>query len=440
MDRPLYASTIARPDFAPAHPVDLCKVLSVCPENERESWQRLQKMLDDASNQQAYEIHLEPDQNCWRLRIRTPFSFNETRIENTQDYRALLTHLQARLWQSPRQSPGQSPVDDLPRRGWFSFPINTVEHLIQLDVVPSVRGDTFMISLLHPVRSPPPRLDELALSREQQVQLRTLLKQSSGLIVIASDMTQNRSKITRALTQELVAPDRKIVCADSPGHPLLPGTTQLTMDRPPSTEQARTWSAMCQLGCDAVIACQDLEDDIARQQIRMATEKTLVIQGLNVNNSADAVDRLLAMGIRSEALARSLSAIVVQRQVRCICPYCRYTHIPDDSGTAWLAEHSPIKAGNINDWLRHRMRSSFSQAPGCERCGDTGLGSALDILDIVTIGDAVKDALYDADIRYALSLLREQSELSKHLLKLAQEGIITLSEAIRIAPLRASNE
>ncbi len=92
----------------------------------------------------------------------------------------------------------------------------------------------------------------------------------------------------------------------------------------------------------------------------------------------------------------------------------------------------------VNDWLRHRMRSSFSYGQGCNRCGNTGVGNALEIYDIVSIDNAVKDALYDSDIRYALSLLQSQTTLPGQLLKLAQEGIITLAEANRLAPVNQS--
>jgi len=432
MRRPLNSSVVSQQLNEPDHPVNLCSVLTACPENQRPVWQLLQHLLNDAVKQHAHEIHIEPDEDCWRLRIRSPFAFSETRVDSTADYQNTLTQLTEHLWGS-----GDTP---LPVRGWFEFVVADTDWLLQLDIVPSARGDTFMITLLRPARNPPPRLETLALSRTQQAQVRTIIHEARGLVLLASDLKQPRLQTARALIQDIVAPDRKIVCADNPGHPLLPRTTQLTVDIPPTAEQEQAWTAMCQLGCSAIVACQPLNDDMDRRLVRHASKDTLVIQGLDVDNAADAVDRMLSNGVRSEALARTLNAIVVQHQVRCICRYCRQSQVPDDSGTAWLAEHSPIKAGNVTDWLRHRMRSSFSQAEGCNRCHETGYGDVLDIYDIVLIDDAVRDALYDTDVRYALSLLREQTTLAKHLLNLAQEGIISLTEAVRVAPLGASND
>lgn len=427
MPRSSTATVSLHPDHASEHPVDLCQVFEACKDTEKASWELLQQTIEDACQQHAHEIHIEPDEGCWRLRFRSPFNFTEVRVENITDYQISLSLLESQLWGTPQT--------ELPRRGWFSFIAQSTEQLLQLDVVPSARGKTHLITLLQPLRKPPPTLDELAMTRSQRSQIRSFLHQPSGMTLIASDIAHARSRTARAFAQELVAPDKKIVCVDSPGHPLLPRTTQLAMDTPPTDTQVQSWTAMCQLGCDAIIACQTLDDELTPDLIRLATEQTYVVQSARVKSSADAIAKLLALGIRSEAIARTLSAVVVLRQAQCVCQYCRHGQIPDDVGTNWLAKYSPIKPSNINDWLRHRMRSSFSHGQGCNRCGNTGLGNALEIYDIVPIDDAVRDALYDSDIRYALSLLESQTTLPGQLLKLAQEGIISLAEANRLSPV-----
>ncbi len=431
MARPLYVSAYAQtPD---AHTIDLCTVAHVCPADEQERWLQLHSLLENAEREHATEIHLEPDHDCWRLRLRGPFSFNESRLDQTHIYRDCLNLLCSYLWGNAVHESNQHASA---RRGWFGFTVSSIPRLLQLDVVPSSRGRTYLITLLHAFKSPPPQLDELALNRNQLKQLRELLSAPAGLIVLASDLSQGRAQTARAMAQTLVAPDKKVVCADCPGHPFLPRTSQLAMDRPVSEQQRQSWMALCRMGADAIVACQSLDDDIAKNLTQYAAEDTLVVQGVGVTNAADAVDRLLSMGVRAEAIARTLSAIVVQRRVQCLCTYCREAQVPDDRDTTWLARYSPIRGNNINDWLRHRMRSSFSGVVGCERCQFTGYETTRDVFDIVTLSNDTIDALYDADIRYALSLLREQDAMAAQVLKLAQEGIITVSEAARIQPVQ----
>jgi len=432
MSRSSTASVSLHPEHASEHPVDLCHVLATCAGDEKSSWELLQKTLEEAHDQHAHEIHIEPDEDCWRLRFRSPFGFLETRLDHIDDYRSSLIQLESYLWDKPQS--------DLPRRGWFGFIVQSTEQLLQLDVVPSARGYTHLITFLQPLKTPPPRLEELPMTRVQKEAIRGFLDQPAGMILIASDIANTRARTARAFAQELVAPDKKIVCIESPSHPLLPRTTQIAMDSPATPGQAQNYRAICQLGCDAIIACQTLDDELVPELAALATEETFVVQSAKVKNATDALAKLLALGIRSESIARTLSAIIVQRQAQCVCQYCRENDVPNDEATAWLAEYSPIKPSNINDWLRHRMRSSFSRGAGCNRCSNTGIGNALEIYDIIPLDDQIKDALYDSDIRYALSLLDEQSTLPGQLLRLAQEGIIPLSEALRLVPFKASGE
>ena len=429
---PNFSSTQA--DFAHAYTTirELHGVVSACPVEERSRWETLAQLFNEADAEQVTEIHLEPDEQCWRLRKRSPFNFTESRLDDACDQLEALVLLQHYLWQDDFKA---DPVLSTSRRGWFSFKVNNVDRLIQLDVARTSRGDTYLWTILQDTRSPPARLSDLALTRAQQDTLRNLIKQNAGLILLASRDTQSRVQTARAIAQELVAPDKKIVCADLPGHPLLPRISQLSMDMVATPNQRQAWPALCDFNCDAIVACQDLDDEMTRQLARHTNESTLVVQALPVSSAADAINKLLSTGVRSEAIARSLSAIVVQHRLQCLCTYCRGPYSPDDRDTAWLAQYSPIREGNINDWLRHRMRSSFSHADGCDRCNHTGRGGILDLYCILTLDDDVRDALYDTDVRFAMTRLKEDKRIASDLLKLAQEGIITLAEAARIAPV-----
>ncbi len=398
--------------------------MSVCPVEERACWDTLGNVLHEAEGRDAFEIHFEPESDCLRVRFRSLFEFTEIRLEDSTPYLDALARLQGSLWHADNS--------DTARRGWFNFTVSNTTCLYQLDVVRSSKGATYLLTHLDDSRQQPARLEDLGLNRVQLSTLKEALQQRNGLIVVAGELSQARRRISRAIAQSLVAPDMKIIVADTLVHPVIPRTTQLGMDFPADSSQQDTWNAMCRLGADAIVTAQTLEDTAARRLINQAAEQTLVVNSIAADSAAGCIGRLLGLGIRSETLAHCLTAIVLQHRVRCLCPYCRVPASPDDAGTAWLARYSPIQSGNINDWLRHRMRSSFSSSEGCDRCNGTGHRNWLDIFDVISITSELRDALYDADYRYAFSLVEQQRSLGRSLLKLAQEGIISLSEATRL--------
>ena len=406
-------------------PVDLTKAMSACPAEERACWDTLENVLHEAEGRDAFEIHFEPESDCLRVRFRSLFDFTEIRIEDSAPYLNALSRLQENLW--------QADSSDTARRGWFNFTVSDTTCLYQLDVVNSSKGPTYLLAHLDDSRKQPARLEDLGLNRVQLSTLQATLKKKNGLVVVAGEMSQARRRTSRAIAQSLVAPDMKVMIADTLVHPVIPRTTQLGMDFPADLAQQDTWNAMCRLGADAIVTAQTLEDTAARRLINQAAEQTLVVNSIAASSASGTLARLLGLGVRSETLAHCLTAVVLQHRVRCLCPYCRVPASPDDEGTAWLARYSPIKSGNINDWLRHRMRSSFSASEGCDRCNNTGTRNWLDIFEVLSISSELRDALYDADYRYAFSLLEQQRTLGTSLLKLAQEGIISLSEAVRLS-------
>lgn len=428
MARPLpYPASVADES-----PVDLSTVMSVCPANERTGWDTISRILHDAEGREAFEVHVEPEEDCLRLRFRSAFDFSEIRVEDSSDHLQSLDLLQGQLW--------GPTLDDSARRGWFLFSVSSVPCLFQLDVVISSKGPTFLLSRLDDSRQQPARLEDIGLNRSQLATINEALQKKNGLVVVASSNSQARRRTSRAITQKLVAPDRKIVMADIPMHPDIPRTTQLGMDFPATDGQRNNWNALCQLGANAIVTTQPLEDVTARKLINQAAEHTLVVNTISASSASDCIGRLLGLGVRSETLAHCLSSIVLQYRARCLCTHCRVSATPDDKGSAWLARYSPIQAGNINDWLRHRMRSSFSEAQGCERCNDTGYRQWLDLFDIINITIELRDALYDGDYPYVFSLIEQRQTLGNSLLKLAQDGIISLSEAIRVTDDRDSGK
>lgn len=417
----------ALPYFLPESdrsPIDLTSVINVCPVDERHLWDAISELLHEAASMEAFEIHLEPARDDLRVRYRSVFDFIETRMDRDTALLQAAAVLASRLWGFDN--------DEVAHRGWFVFSVAAKPMLFQLDSVPCSTGGTYLITTLDDALVQPPRIEDIGLSREQLATLKGALDCKSGLVIVASDLPQVHRRTTRAIAQNLVSPDIKVVVADTPMHPLIPSTSQLGLDYPATTDQRKNWHALCHMSADAIVATQALDDEMGLQLINLAAEKSLVVSSINAASASSCLARLMGLGVRSETLAHCLNALVLQYRVRCLCTYCRVGVSPDDKGTQWLAQYSPMQDGNINDWLRHRMRCSFSDATGCTKCNGTGHRAWLDVFDIVTVTSDVKDALFDADYRYAMEQIEGQQRLPEKLLKLAQEGIISLGEAGRI--------
>jgi general secretion pathway protein E len=107
-----------------------------------------------------------------------------------------------------------------------------------------------------------------------------------------------------------------------------------------------------------------------------------VFSTLHTNDAAGAVTRLIDMGVEPFLVASSVTSILAQRLVRCICPHCREQYIPlkeelDEIG---------IDGGQVPD-------RGIWKGKGCEHCMDTGYMGRTGIYELLLVTDAVKAAV-----------------------------------------------
>jgi general secretion pathway protein E len=125
---------------------------------------------------------------------------------------------------------------------------------------------------------------------------------------------------------------------------------------------------------------RDLET--AEIAIQASLTGHLVFSTLHTNDAAGAVTRLIDMGIEPFLVASSVTSILAQRLVRCICPHCRQQYQPlkeeqDEIG---------IEAGQIPE-------GGIWRGTGCEQCLDTGYMGRTGIYELLLVTDAVKAAV-----------------------------------------------
>ena len=117
-------------------------------------------------------------------------------------------------------------------------------------------------------------------------------------------------------------------------HPLIPGITQITLPLDATTEHYQAWRQACDTSYDVIIA---LETDHEPSRLtRLASENTLVVQGVCAGSASGALGQLLASGVRPEAIARSLKGIIVQYPVPLICQHCKTAVPVDDELNEWI--------------------------------------------------------------------------------------------------------
>ena len=148
----------------------------------------------------------------------------------------------------------------------------------------------------------------------------------------------------------------------------------------------------------------------------------LVLSTLHTNDPVGAIPRLQDMGLSRLELAAALQGVVAQRLVRVNCTHCAHPYEPEHESLAQLRP-----AQRAGQWRR---------GTGCDQCSFTGIRGRRAIHDLLFITAGIRELVAQgAALSEIEGLARAEgkSSLFEHGLSLAQQGLITLEEAMLIS-------
>lgn len=421
MRNALTASAVLPDHPSSAQVVDLRARLKACSVEERNAWSALQAYLEHTLHLHSDECHIDMDAHGTRLCARTPAGSSEQRLAHDAQLPSSLELLARRLW------PTTTTV--LSHRGWFLIQLADSEYLFQIDHLRSSGGSRYTLRRLYDTQDPLPQLDKLITLPGQAGQLRSRLDKSHGMMLLADENRINRVRSTRAIAQSMTQPERRILLSETTCHPVVAGTTQVTLPLVSQANHFEAWRQACDMSQDVIIALETDHD--ASRLAGLSMQGTQVVQGVAARTAGKALAQLIASGVRPEALARTLTCVVVQRQIELPCEHCKSPSCVDETLIDWVSTHSAVKADDIRHWLAERLSDNFVQTEGCAVCHDTGVGNVTTLIECIDMNEDVLDALCDGDVRYAIDCVSGLSQTAASLVQLARSGSVTVTHAMQ---------
>ena len=345
--------------------------------------QLLVTLVADAMGKGASAIHIEnhPSEDKLWVRLR-----RDGRMEpHTELPGRWRTGLVARI-----KSLAELDVADnrRPQSGRLAFARLMPQHRIELRVTTlPTHGGMEDIVLGLPTRLKALKFEGLGLGASEQERLAALLERpGGGLILGVGPARSGRTTTLLAELNRLNQPERKIVALGERLEATLPGVRQIEVDARAGRPMAAALQAVLQADAD-VIAIDGLRDvDTAQLALEAAAAGRLVLATTTGRNTAEAVQRLIDLGVDRWLLGDTLQAVHAQRLMRRLCSTCRMSRSAREPEIAeWIEGH--FHGGHVEaaeeareqlraDWLaRHGRDGKLRryQSAGCERCRGTGL-------------------------------------------------------------------
>ncbi|PWK52934.1 GspE/PulE family protein [Pleionea mediterranea] len=377
----------------------------------------LKSVFEEAVQLQASDVHIEPDQDVIRIRLRVDGSLQEQVMKEKRIASALVLRL--KLMCGLDISEKRKPQD-----GRFNIKVRGHSVDVRLSTMPVQNGESVVMRLLDQT-SGILRLDEIGMDGEILNQFRQLLRSQHGMVLVTGPTGSGKTTTLYSALSELNSPEKKIITIEDPVEYYLSRVNQVQVNTKIGLDFSRVLRAVLRQDPDIVLVGEMRDQETAEIGLRAAMTGHLVLSTLHTNDSISSALRLADMGAEPYLVASALRGIIAQRLVRRVCTYCAKDHQPDPQEHTWLES---IKGAQLSN-------ATFKHGDGCTQCNNTGYRGRVAIHEMLVLDDDMLSALRRNDVD-EFTKASKASPLYKSLLdsvvKLAVKGVTSLEEVYRI--------
>jgi len=353
------------------------------------------KLLLDAIRRGASDIHFEPYEKMYRIRLRMDGILKEVAQPPVQ----LAMKLSARIKVMSRLDIAERRV---PQDGRIKMKLSKTRAIdFRVSTCPTLFGEKIVCRILDPSQAML-GIDSLGYEPfQREIYLKNLAK-PQGMILVTGPTGSGKTVSLYTGLNILNREDTNISTAEDPAEINLPGVNQVNVNNKVGLTFAAALRAFLRQDPDVVMVGEIRDLETAEIAIKAAQTGHLVMSTLHTNDAPQTLTRLVDMGVKPYAIATSVSLIIAQRLARRLCSQCKA--IVDVPAEALLKEgfqEADVRAGikiygpkgcsNCTDGYKGRC-GIYQVMPVSEALGRIIMegGNAIDIAD-----QAAKEGVWD---------------------------------------------
>lgn len=373
----------------------------------------INQILLDAVRKGASDIHFEPYEKMYRVRLRC----DGILIETQQPPNHLSRRLSARIKILSKLDIAERRM---PQDGRIKLKLNQDTAIdMRVSTLPTLFGEKIVLRLLDS-SSATLDIDKLGYSDQQKQLYLDALRRPQGMILMTGPTGSGKTVSLYTGLSILNKPEINISTAEDPVEINLSGINQVQVQPKIGFGFAEALRSFLRQDPDVVMVGEIRDLDTAEIAIKASQTGHLVLSTLHTNSAAETVIRLTNMGVENYNLASSLSLIIAQRLARKLCPHCKQ---PQEVTAA--LQHIGIQATD----------QIYQDNPnGCNHCTH-GYSGRTGIYEVMRFDENLSEALIKGASVHQLEKLairNGMSTLQMSGIEKLKQGVTSFSELQRV--------
>lgn len=377
--------------------------------------------ISNALEQNASDIHVEPEEDTFDIRFRIDGIMYTRRTLPKERYAAVASRLKL-----------VSGIDiaerRLPQDGRIGTRVNGQDLDIRVSSLPGVHGESIVMRLL-PKERKELELERLGYQPDHLALLRRLSARPHGIVLVTGPTGSGKSTTLYSTLDEANDGHRKIVTVEDPVEFNLPHITQVQVHSDIGMTFARALKSILRQDPDVIMIGEIRDLETAEIAVQAALTGHLVLSTLHTNDSLSAFTRLIDMGVEPFLAATPVIAVQAQRLVRKLCDHCAKPASPAQHVVDNLAQWEHLFSGSEPNWR---------EPVGCSLCNHTGYKGRLGIYELVEVNDELRELVLGGATLAQLqghALNEGYRNLYIDGLLKARSGLTAVEEVVRVTSL-----
>lgn len=386
----------------------------------------LNKVIEQALNQKASDVHIEPRETDVLIRYRIDGILRDIITIDKKLEEALIFKIKV-------SSKLRTDEHFAPQDGRIQFIFNDGRKLdTRVSILPTSNGEKVVMRLLtQEGRSF--SLADLGFGKKELEVLEKNYIKPYGMIIVSGPTGSGKTTTLYSILKIINSREINITTIEDPVEYSMEGINHIQINPKAGLTFATGLRSILRQDPDVVMVGEIRDNETARIAINAALTGHLVLSTIHTNDSVTSIPRFIDMGIEPYLVASTINLVIAQRLARKLCTECKRLETITSEEYEKVLKFRPDIAKFI------KKGHKFYKEVGCKVCNDTGFKGRIGLYEVLEMTEDLRkivlekvgtDVIFKAAREHGLILILEDG------INKMNNGIISLSELMRVTALR----
>ena len=374
-------------------------------------------LLTEAVQQNASDIHFEPENSFLRIRYRVDGVLRQVRSLHKSFWPAMVVRLKVMSGMNIAET--RAPQD-----GRISLRLSGRPIDFRVASHPTSYGENLVLRILDRQKGLVP-INQLGLDESALTLLLSIIAKPEGIVLVTGPTGSGKTTTLYSILSHVNTESVNIMTLEDPVEYPIPLIRQSSVNEAAKLDFASGIRSLMRQDPDIILVGEIRDHPTAEMALRAAMTGHQVYSTLHTNSAIGAIPRLLDIGILPDILAGNIIGVMAQRLIRVLCRHCKYPYQPDAAERKLLGLH-------------HNEEVTLYRAAGCDICHHQGYAGRQAIMEILKMDSDLDDLVARRasirDIKHA-ALEKGFRPLAQDGIRRILQGVSSVGEVMRVVDL-----